>query len=133
MLACAGKGSAGRAPREQRRRARNRSSVYLYYWCTSTNTDAAAAAAERIPREEIVVDRKMVELMRERGDARVLHTKQSIISENRNKEVYMSRIKALAWDSMHVHGAQVINAHTHTHTHTHTHNTYTHTHTHLHI
>ena len=62
---------------------------------------------ERIPREQIIVDHGMREMVVADGDARVLRTKESIIKENELKDLHMSRIKNLAWDSMEVHGAEL--------------------------
>jgi WD40 repeat protein len=69
--------------------------------------NAGAPEIERIAREEIVVDRALREQIIADGDARVLATKERILRENKAKEVQVSRIKTLAWQSMDVHGSEL--------------------------
>ena len=77
--------------------------------------NAEAPEIERLPREEIVVDHGMKQLVEADGDARVQLTKSSILRENKIKDTQMARIKTLAWDSMEVHGAQLTAFHADTH------------------
>jgi WD40 repeat protein len=69
--------------------------------------NANAPEIERIPRDQIVVDHGMRQMIIKDGDTRVLQTKEGIMQQNALKETQMARIKTLAWDSMDVHGAEL--------------------------
>uniref|UniRef100_A0A7S0Y3F9 Uncharacterized protein n=2 Tax=Hemiselmis andersenii TaxID=464988 RepID=A0A7S0Y3F9_HEMAN len=67
-----------------------------------------APEIERIPREEIVLDRELRDSIIKDGDQRVLATQTKIRRDNTVKDLMAKRIKELAWDSMSVHGAKLL-------------------------
>jgi hypothetical protein len=68
----------------------------------------AAPEIERIPREEIVLDKKLRESIIQDGDVRVRETQAKVKAENLAKDTMTQRIKELVWDSMSVHGTELM-------------------------
>lgn len=67
-----------------------------------------APEIERISREQIVLDKELRETIIQEGARRVAQTQTTIRKENMIKDLMAKRIKELAWDSMSVHGTELL-------------------------
>ena len=70
--------------------------------------NASTPDFKRLPRGDIVVDAALRERIVAEGNVRVANTQAQILRDNTVKELRAARIKTLAWDSMQVHGTELV-------------------------